>query len=149
MTSIFGKEYNGSVINRINKLTPETTPLWGKMVVSQMLAHCQVAIRIAFGEEKIKRGLMGILFGGMAKKSVLKNEPFRKGMPTLKNFIIKDTPDFETEKNKLVSMVRRFADEGESVLRSSPHPFFGKMTVSEWDTLMRKHLDHHLSQFGV
>lgn len=149
MNSIFVKEYNDSVINRINKLTPETTPLWGKMNASQVLAHCQVAIRIAFGEEKIKRGLMGILFGGMAKKSVLKNVPFRKGMLTLKNFIIKDTPDFETEKNKLVSMVRRFADEGESVFRSGTHPFFGEMTVSEWNTLMWKHLDHHLSQFGV
>jgi hypothetical protein len=29
------------------------------------------------------------------------------------------------------------------------HPFFGKMTVKQWDYLQHKPLDHHLSQFGV
>jgi hypothetical protein len=35
------------------------------------------------------------------------------------------------------------------VLTSAPHPFFGPMTQQEWETLMWKHLDHHLRQFGV
>jgi hypothetical protein len=26
---------------------------------------------------------------------------------------------------------------------------FGKLTASEWNIMMYKHLDHHLTQFGV
>jgi len=30
-----------------------------------------------------------------------------------------------------------------------PHSFFGRLKPEEWATLMYKHLDHHLRQFGV
>ena len=39
-----------SLISRINRLTPETTPRWGKMNVSQMLAHCCVTYEYIFDE---------------------------------------------------------------------------------------------------
>jgi hypothetical protein len=29
------------------------------------------------------------------------------------------------------------------------HSFFGRLTPEEWATLMYKHLDHHLRQFGA
>jgi Protein of unknown function (DUF1569) len=35
------------------------------------------------------------------------------------------------------------------VLTQKPHPFFGALTVAEWDGLQWKHLDHHLRQFGA
>ena len=36
------------IVDRINKLTSQTQSRWGKMNVSQMLAHVQMPIRIAF-----------------------------------------------------------------------------------------------------
>lgn len=41
MGSLFNAEDNNSIRKRINKLTPDSKPLWGKMNVSQMLAHLQ------------------------------------------------------------------------------------------------------------
>jgi hypothetical protein len=149
MPSIFDKTDNAEFIKRINSLRADTQPLWGTMSVAQMLPHCGVAIRIAFGEPLLKRGLFGILFGGYIKKSIMKDEPFKQNSPTAKPFIIKDPKTFIEEKEALIKLIKRFADERQSVLRKNPHPVFGSMTSKEWDKLMCKHLDHHLRQFGV
>jgi hypothetical protein len=149
MPSIFDINENDKIIERINSLRPDTQPLWGKMTVAQMMPHCGVAIRIAFGEPLLKRGLIGILFGRLIKKSIMKDGPQKKNSPTVKPFIIKEHKGFEQEKVILVNQVRRFASEGTSIIRRDGHPIFGDMTVEEWDILMWKHLDHHLRQFGV
>lgn len=148
MPSLFNEADNRAIIDRIAKLTDGSQALWGKMNVSQMLAHCQAPIRVVFGEAKTKRGLVGVLFGKMAKKKMVNFEPFRKGLPTDPTFIIKRPVNFNEEKGKLIAMVERFHDHPEHIT-DSVHPFFGKMSVEEWDTLGWKHLDHHLRQFGV
>lgn len=43
----------------------------------------------------------------------------------------------------------RFAAAGPKGCTTHPHTFFGRLTPEEWATLMYKHLDHHLRQFGV
>ena len=53
--NLFDAAVKNDVIGRINKLTPQTQRLWGKMDVSQMLAHVQMPIRIAFGTHQPKR----------------------------------------------------------------------------------------------
>ena len=148
MKSLYISTDNKEVIERINKLSPESKALWGKMTVSQMLAHCTEGFKSAFGDTKPKRSFMGKLFGGIAKKSVLGDKPFKKGLPTDKSFVIKDDRNFEEEKKVLIGYIIRF-EKGEDVLTKDPHPFFGEFTSHEWDVLMMKHLDHHLSQFGA
>jgi len=148
MKSLFNTEENNLKKERINKLTPHSQPLWGKMNVSQMLAHMQAPMLVSFGELKLKGGLMGFLFGKMAKKQMLMDKPFKKSMPTMKEFKVAEK-DFETEKNTLLSYIDRFVTEGPKIITKLPHPFFGKLTLEEWDILQWKHLDHHLRQFGV
>ncbi len=149
MRSLFKPADNQYMIDRINKLTVETKPLWGKMNAAQMLAHAQVPLKVAYGNVKLKRGLIGMLFGGIAKKKLVGEQEFQKNLPTDKNFIIKDTPDFEESRNGLTQLVHQFVSSGPSGLTKDPHPFFGKLNVQEWDILMWKHLDHHLRQFSV
>jgi len=45
--NLFDPAVKQDIIARINKLTPQSKALWGKMNVSQMLAHLQVPIGIA------------------------------------------------------------------------------------------------------
>lgn len=149
MNSVFDPKINADFIARIQQLRPDSTALWGKMTVDQVVLHMQVPIQVAFGEVKLKRGLIGLLFGGMAKKQLLKPEPFKHNQPTHPRFRVNIHPDFEAERQKLITLVKRFAVEGPNVLTKEAHPLFGEMTVEEWDTLQWKHLDHHLRQFGV
>ncbi|SMO47878.1 DUF1569 domain-containing protein [Solitalea koreensis] len=149
MKSLFKQTDNKELIDRINQLTGTSNSQWGKMNVSQMIAHVQVPMKVAIGEVKLKRGILGILFGGIVKKQLTGPEPFKKKLPTDKRFIVKAQPNFEEEKQKLISLVQSFGKSGETGLTKALHPFFGKLTSQEWDTLMWKHLDHHLRQFGV
>ena len=148
MESIFNPGVNAVIIGRINKLTPSTPALWGKMNVSQMLAHCQVPVRMAFGELEARGGIFALLFGKMAKKNIVSEHPFKHNLPTMNEARIKNDRDFETEKTALIECVKRFT-AGPDVLTKKPHPFFGPLTVDEWNTLQYKHVDHHLRQFGV
>ena len=149
MKSIFNKPDNAEIIGRINKLTASSAAQWGTMNVSQMMVHTREPVRVAFGELKLERSVVGILFGWLAKKKLLSDKPFGKNMPTDKNFIVHNSPDFEEERNRLVAIVKRCAEEGAGAFTIEPHPFFGKLTSREWDALLWKHLDHHLKQFGV
>ena len=147
MKSLFEPNVVQEMVGRINKLSSDTKPQWGKMNVAQMLTHAQRPLKVAFDEMKIKRGLIGILFGGMARKQLTKPGPFKRNLPTDKNFVVSGNPDFQKEKQHLIELVQRFG-QSKDKLTQDPHPFFGKLSQEEWDKLMWKHLDHHLRQFG-
>ena len=147
MPSIFNKTDNQDVISRIEKLTPNTPAIWGKMTVDQMLKHINEAMLVAFGENEVKVNLLMRFLGRVMKNKVF-NSDFKKNSPTAKEFIFTEKYDFDASKNELVKNFSRFA-EGHQSIKLTNHPFWGKMTSEDWDKLMWKHMDHHLKQFGV
>jgi len=153
MKKLFDPLENNLIKERVNKLTPDSKALWGRMNVAQALAHLQTPMLVAFGELQLEGGVMAFLFGKMAKKQMLEDKPFKKNMPTVKEFKFtgKNLPgkDFEKEKTILLSYIDRFITKGPGAIVNKKHPFFGPMTEEEWDKLQWKHLDHHLRQFGV
>ncbi len=150
MQSLFDQSSRSEIISRINKLTADAKPQWGKMNSAQMLAHCTVGLKTATGELKVKRAFIGRLLGGYAKKKFLiKDEPFGKNSPTGTHLIVKDDRNFDDEKSKLIAIIEKFGNAGASGVNSEPHTFFGELTPELWDKLMAKHIEHHLVQFGV
>jgi hypothetical protein len=149
MNSLFESNSAAGIIYRLAKLHPNTKSLWGKMNVSQMLAHCQVPLQAALGEKQFKRTFFGFVFGRIGKRQMLKAGPFKKNLPTDPRFIVKDDRDFEKEKKQLQVLVHKFAIANPDMIAQKRHPFFGNMTQDEWGLLQWKHLDHHLKQFGV
>jgi hypothetical protein len=146
--NIFDIEGNANLIRRIESLTPQSRPLWGKMTVSQMLLHCQKPLDVAEGTLLLKRGIIGFLFGKMAKRDFLKRPQFQKNLPTAPSLKIVDAANFEKEKETLLNQVVRFRETGPGIIKNTKHPFFGEMSIEEWGILQYKHLDHHLNQFG-
>ena len=146
--SLFERGGLSAMLARLDALRPDARRAWGKMDVAQMLAHCQQPLRVALGELQLKRMLIGFLFGRMAKKQLLSPKPWKPGMPTAPEFKVTDARDFAKEKAALRALVERFGKGGPAALTKAPHPFFGKLTVDEWQALQLRHLDHHLRQFG-
>ncbi len=134
---------------RLRGLSPSAPAQWGKMNAAQMLAHLNVALGASLGEATYKRGLLGHLFGGLAKGGALGEKPFGKGLPTDKAYKIRDERDFSKEQAGVFARLDRIAAGGHGAFTSGPHPFFGTLTPGEWDVLMWKHVDHHLRQFGA
>jgi hypothetical protein len=149
MASIFDKNDNNLIISRINALTPETQPLWGKMNVGQMLSHCQAPLDVASGDLQLKSNFILQIIGKLYKKKILAAPGFKKNSPTAPDFLRNNPVDFEGAKSELIAKVLKFSSLGPKVIANHKHPFFGEMTNEEWDLLQWKHLDHHLKQFGV
>jgi len=149
MKNLFNEDASSEVLSRLELLRPDSKSYWGKMNVSQMMAHCIVPIQVSLGERKAKRTFMGLIFGKMGKRMVLKDEPFKQGLPTDPSFVIKDQPDFSSKKHELRSCIEKLLTTDKDAMAARLHPFFGKMTIEEWGILGYKHLDHHFRQFGV
>ena len=145
--NLFDPSVKEEIIVRINKLTSDTKPLWGKMNAGQMLAHLQMPIGVADGTHQLKRTLFGRIVGPMVKSMIYNDKPFKRSLPTDPSFImITNEKDFETEKQKLLKMISNFS---ETAIVNETHTFFGKLTKEQWSKGTWKHLDHHLQQFGV
>ena len=145
--NLFDTAEKQEIINRLNKLSPQSQRQWGKMDVAQMLAHLQVPIGVAMGTHTVKGNLLMKLILPLFKKKLYDEKPWKQGLPTDKTFIMTGkTKDFELERNKLLDMVSRFT---EANMVNEKHPIFGRLTKEQWSKATWKHFDHHLKQFGA
>lgn len=151
MNNLFNATDVAAILNCLEKLTPDAQRQWGKMNVSQMLAHCNASLQTAMGLHTGKRlGLVIRLFGTLLKPSFFGPKPFPKNSATDKDYIIAGDPDFEAEKHKAIRQIKQFSGDGPAKCATlPPHAFFGKLTPEEWAIMQWKHFDHHLRQFGV
>jgi hypothetical protein len=150
MKNVFDRAVTAELIHRIEKLSPESPALWGKMSVDQMLAHCCVAYEMAFTNKHPNANpLMRFLLKTFVKPGVVNEVPYKKNLPTAPAFRIKNEKNFAEEKARLIAFVEQTLAAGESAFEGKESPSFGPMTAKEWNNLLYKHLDHHLNQFGV
>lgn len=150
MKNIFSQEVTQELINRINKLTPQTQPKWGKMNVAQMLAHCNVTYEMVY-EDKHKKpnAIMRFFLKTLVKNTIVGEKPYKQSLHTAPQFIIADNRDFEKEKKRLIEFLQKTQQLGESHFEGKESHSFGPLTAKEWNVMFYKHLDHHLTQFGV
>ncbi len=149
MGNIFIQTDKDEVINRIDELHPNSKPMWGKMSVAQMLAHCVVPTKISNGDIERRQTLLGRLFGNIAKKQMMEAPEMKRGLPTDRTFVVKHSPDFYESQAALKEEIEKLYATDKAALVHRRHPFFGKLSVDEWGILTYKHFDHHLKQFGV
>ncbi|TWO31659.1 DUF1569 domain-containing protein [Seonamhaeicola sediminis] len=150
MKSLFETEAHKEILNRINKLKADSKPLWGKMNVSQMIKHCHGPIEVAMGTKQlnVNLGFMKKLIFKLFKSSLYNDKPWKKGIPTAPEYVVRDDPEFKTEKGKLVELINEFHSL-KNKTNWVTHPLFGDFTAEQWGQAQYKHLDHHLRQFGV
>ena len=133
MRSLFEPEAVQEVMRRIEQLKPSSQRRWGKMDVTQMMAHCSAALEMASGKFVAKRTLLGRIIGPRIRHVLTDVELAQALLQPL--LFVREIPA---------------ADRGdESGCAKHPHPFFGNITPLEWSTGMYKRIDHHLKQFEV
>jgi hypothetical protein len=150
LANIFTKSVADSVIQRINALSANTQPNWGKMNVAQMLAHNCVAYEMVY-ENKHERpnSFARFMLKMFVKGSVTGEKPYPKNGRTAPAFLITDKRNFEVEKTRLIDFIKKTQELGEAAFDNKESHSFGKLTKTEWSNLFYKHIDHHLTQFGV
>lgn len=149
MKSIFDSTVRADIVRRIDSLTTNDQPKWGKMTVSQMVRHCVLCEEYYLGNMKIDRSFIGRIFGKNAIRKILKDEQstFQKNAPTAKSFLVREmVSDLEGEKAKWKSLIEKY---GSFQSGEFTHWFFGEMTKEQLGQFIYKHCDHHLKQFGA
>lgn len=147
--NLFEEKSIEEVIERTNKLNPNSPAQWGKMSVDKMLAHCAETFEVALGHKKVKRGFLSYTIGPLVKFIFTNKSPFAKSAPTAKEFIITDEKDFNKEQERLIKLINEFYQGGPEKVTKNAHAFFGKLSPAQWARGMYKHMDHHLRQFGA
>lgn len=146
METIFDKNTADILLRRIQTLTPQDRPQWGKMDAFQMLRHCVLSEEMFLGKRKYDRLFIGRLFGKMALGGILKNAaPLKKNQPTHPELRITGSGNFEAERQKWISRLSEYETYHNP---GFVHPFFGPMTREQVGWYVYKHTDHHLRQFG-
>jgi hypothetical protein len=150
MKNLYDPERVAEVKQRLTRLNADSPRQWGKMTAAQALAHCTASMNWALGDSHPPRLFIGRILGWVIKPLVFReDEPMRRNSPTTPDLIITDQRDLPKERDVLCGQIDRFAAGGRTACTTNPHPFFGRLTPEEWATLMYKHLDHHLRQFGA
>ena len=150
MKNSFDPAEADTFVKRIDQLTPQTTPQWGKMNVAQMLAHCNVTYEMIYeNKHKPATGFKRFILKLLVKPIVVGNKPYKPNSPTAPAFLVVDKREFESEKNRLKQYIQRVAADGSAKFEGKESNSFGALSSNEWNTMMAKHLEHHLGQFGV
>ena len=139
------------VIARINELNSDSQPLWGKMSVDQMLAHCNVTYEYVFEPDKYKKpnAFVGLMLKLFVKGIVTNEKPYKKSSQTAPDFIIQGNKDFDAEKSRLIDFIQKTQALGAQHFDGLASHSFGKLDTKAWNNMFYKHLNHHLEQFGV
>lgn len=151
LADVFNPEIAQGLIARIENLKSDTQALWGKMNSAQMLAHCNVTYDYVYAPEKFKKpsGFFKWVLKNFVKKGVVSEKPYAKNMRTGPDFLVSDQQDFQMEKEKLIKHIQKVVEEGRQNFDGRISNSFGRLNADEWNNMFYKHLDHHLSQFGL
>ena len=149
MKSIFNKENNQQILDRLEKLSADSTAQWGKMNVYQMARHCTLWDEWVHGRNNptYTRSLLGWIFGRWALKSSVKDDtPMQRNIPTSSDLVIREkSGNLTLQKRQWAELVAAYAHYSNPAFI---HDFFGKMTQEEIGIFAYKHADHHLRQFN-
>ncbi len=133
---------------RIDQLTLEHKPTFGKMSTGQMVCHCTDQLRLAFGslrpdEDYIRIDPKKVRALALSGKTV----PTPKGLDQVKGGGTKPTT-LENDKLLLKAHLQELVNLPEDYA-FAPHPYFGPFDKKRWTNLTIYHLNHHLAQFNV
>jgi hypothetical protein len=148
MKTFWDSAARDEICRRMEKLTLDAKPQWGKFNATEMLAHMNDAMRMAMGELPVAPKKLPIRYPPL-KQLIIYLLPFPKGAPTAPELIARGSKaDFEKEKADFRRVAERLGTKPASD-HWPDHPAFGAMTHKAWGVLGYRHADHHLRQFGL
>ncbi len=154
MENIFDRGVCDAHIARINQLSADAKPLWGKMNAAQMLAHVSKPYEMVCEphystHHKRPPAPIRFLLRLFLKPVVVGEKPYAKNSRTAPVFIVSDDRDLNVERARLIAYIGQVQRWGPVHFDGKDNHSFGVMSAVEWNNLFAKHLDHHLRQFGV
>ena len=148
MKSLWNERARLDLIRRMGRLTPATAPLWGRMNVSEMLAHVAEGMSMAYGEIPTKPR-RGPFRRWPLKYLFVYLLPMPRGVRAPREIVTRgrDAVAFESCLQRLRFLIDEFPTHDRRGTWAV-HPILGSLSGSAWGALGWRHADHHLRQFG-
>jgi len=146
--SILNDDDRRAICQRIVTVTSVSTPQWGRMDATAMLAHLRLSALMALGELPVASKSARAFQVFPVKHLILHVVPFPKSAPTAPELLSPCSAPFDTLRSELVTLVERIG-KGPREGYGPVHPLFGRLSFREWGVATHKHTDHHLRQFGA
>ena len=150
MKTLSDPEDRKEVLERLQRLTPDSPRRWGRMNAHQMICHLADSFRGVMGDFPVSPGsgpLPRTILRFVALKMPLKWPRGIKTRPEVDQDIGGTRPtEFAADLAALKTQCERFVANPQSI--GPRHPIFGPMSESEWMRWGYLHMDHHLRQFG-
>ena len=137
---------------KLKKLDRNSQPLWGKMSPADMLNHLRLAVRMSIEQEDVEVQTPADKLPGY-KKFLMSEHPFPKNAEAPSQLILaqqapaSDLDDLKLQLMKALVEMQSYFEKNPA--HSAVHPTFGRLNVTEWKHLHKKHILHHCSQFGL
>jgi Protein of unknown function (DUF1569) len=147
VAALHDPKYKSEILRRLQSLRPDSERRWGKMSVAQMLWHVNEAMEGALG--RIEAEPLKVPLPRPLLKWLVLNAPWGKGAPTLKRWVPQgDRYDFASERDRCCRLVEELASKPLSDAWPDSATL-GRMSGNDVSRLHAKHLNHHLTQFGL
>jgi hypothetical protein len=148
MATFWDRATRDDTCRRVDRLTTDSRPRWGKFTAAQMVAHLNDAMRMAIGELPVAGKNLPLRHFPL-KQLFVYVLPFPKSAPTAPELLARvGTADLVLEQREFARIADRAAKRS-STDAWPDHPAFGRLSHRAWGRLIFKHTDHHLRQFGV
>jgi len=153
--TIFDPESKADILQRLEKLSPDSQPRWGILKSNQMLRHLIESNKITLGELETEDR------SNLFTKTLIRYFILSSKVPSIKqvqkrpiqtvpeiNVVERQivTADFETERENYKKDIERIISARNFAAKS---PIMGKMSREDWGKLTYSHANYHLTQFGV
>src|SRR5262249_30454072 len=136
---------------RVRAVRADSPRQWGQMSADQMMWHLCQGLDMCMGKLDLSGEKSPLPFPMPAAfmRFMVIEMPWPKGAPTLKVAKAEAKPyDLEAERARCLATIDEFA--ARPLHGSWPHhPVLGDVTGEQYSRLQAKHLNHHLTQFGV
>ena len=146
--SLFDDRTVADVIRRINRLTPDTAPRWGRMSAGAMLCHLGDYFDMALGNQPAAAAVPRWMQPLVRIALLHWVGPYPRNARTLPELLRTVSTDFGEDRLRLVNAIEAFAARRYDTTWP-PSPIAGRITGPQWARLAHDHVIHHLRQFGL
>lgn len=146
--TIFDPSARRAFVARLEQLAPDRPRRWGTMSAAEAVPHLGDQIRLSLGEIEapVTPGPMTL---APVRRLIIYWMPWPRGRVKAPPVAFTTSPtDFETDVVRTRELIERLGAHDPSG-DWPKHPLFGPLTGRDWGVFTCRHLEHHLTQFGV
>ena len=144
---------SGTLFELLDRLQPDTMPIWGKMNAQQMVEHLALPFGLALGFVDVP------VAGTPEQVEKRRWHPFVNRTPIPRDLrvpFVSESPapiayaDIPAAVAALREIVDAFfAAYAEDPQKTAAHPLLGHLDRARWEDFLWTHSSHHLRQFGL